>query len=99
MFRPITITAVLNGWILGVGCQTVVFQDRDQLVRELDAYLKDPAGTEARFLKSSVNHAHVGGPLQAEPANQWTAREREARDSVYPTAIHAGNEASTPRRG
>ena len=65
MFRPITINAVLNGWIVMVGCQTVVYQDRNQLVTDLDAYLKDPAATEARFLKTAVNQAHMGGAVEA----------------------------------
>ncbi len=29
MFRPITINAVLNGWVVTVGCQTVVYQERN----------------------------------------------------------------------
>ena len=61
MFREITIRAVLNGWIVQCGCQTVVYQERNQLVSDLDAYLKDPKATEERFLKASVNHQHLGG--------------------------------------
>jgi hypothetical protein len=69
MFRPITINAVLNGWIVTVGCQTVVYQDRNQLTSDLDAYLKDPEATEARFLKTAVNQAHTlgGAPATAAP--------------------------------
>jgi hypothetical protein len=61
MFRPITINAVLNGWIVTVGCQTVVYQDRNQLVTDLDAYMRDPDATEARFLHTSVNQGHTSG--------------------------------------
>jgi hypothetical protein len=68
MFRPITIAAVLNGWIVTVGCQTVVYQDRNQLTSDLDAYLKDPDATEARFLKTAVNRTlTLGGAIAAPP--------------------------------
>lgn len=80
MFRPVTITAVLNGWIVTCGCQTVVYQERNQLVSELDAYLKDPDATEARFLKSAVNQAHTYGNALAtacEPPRHIDRRERE----------------------
>ncbi len=77
MFRAISITACLNGWIVTVGCQTVVYQERNQLVSDLDAYLKDPAATEARFLKSSVNQGVLGAVQPPSPMN--TASEREYR--------------------
>ena len=80
MFRPIAITAVLNGWIVTVGCQTVVYQERDHLTRDLDSYLRDPDATEARILKGAVNAAHTmgGGDVGTVPA----ASTRTARDEV-----------------
>ena len=65
MFRPLTITAVLNGWIVTCGCQTVVYQDHTQLVADLHAYLTDPDATEQRFLTTGVNRQHTGGPATA----------------------------------
>jgi hypothetical protein len=76
MFRPISIKAVLNGWIVTVGCQTVVYQDRNQLISDLDAYLKDPDATEARVLRTAVNQTHTlggGGDPAAPPANMGEA--------------------------
>lgn len=83
MFRPVTITAVLNGWIVTCGCQTVVYQERNQLVSDLDAYLKDPDATEARFLKTGVNQAHTNGNALAAPTGldpRVHDREMHARD-------------------
>jgi len=75
MFRNVQISAVLNGWVVQCGCQTLVFSDRNDLLNELNAYLKDPTGTEARFLKTSVNAAITMGapPIEA-------AVRREPRD-------------------
>ncbi len=61
MFRPVTITAVLNGWVVAVGCQTLAYQDTNVLLHELGQYLRDPDGMEAHMLKSAVNAAHVEG--------------------------------------
>ncbi len=84
MFRPITIHAVLNGWVVSVGCQTVVYQDRDQLVRDVDSYLKDPDGTEKRFLASSINRAHTNnGPAQEQAAA--TPRDRGLEGAAVQT--------------
>lgn len=96
MFRPVTITAVLNGWIVTCGCQTVVYQERNQLVSELDAYLKDPDATAARFLKSSVNQAHTGGePVAIQHAGVGDT-VRVALPRAYDREIHARDtEAST----
>lgn len=80
MFRPLTINAVLNGWIVTCGCQTVVYQDRNQLVSDLNAYLQDPHATEARFLKTGVNQGLLGGvapPLMADTASEIPTRSSD----------------------
>ncbi len=84
MFRPISITAVLNGWVVTVGCQTVVYQERNQLVSDIDAYLKDPDATELRFLKSSVNQLHTAnGPLQPPQTPQMAGGGASMSESEY----------------
>ena len=55
MIREITIVAVLNGWLVRVGCQTVVFTSADELVGALRRYLENPVAIEEQFLKSAVN--------------------------------------------
>lgn len=53
MFRTITIDAVLNGFVIKAGCQTLVFNTAEELLRELDAYIKNLQETEELFLKAS----------------------------------------------
>ncbi len=60
MTREITILPALNGYICRVGCQTVVFQDRIQLLVELGKYLEKPEETEKRYLTDAVNK--MSGP-------------------------------------
>ncbi len=97
MFRPVSIAAVLNGWIVTVGCQTVVYQERNQLVSDLDAYLKDPAATEKRFLGSSVNQGHLsaGAPPIAYQETASTASESEYRRRER-EMVHAASNQLTP---
>lgn len=65
MIRNIRITAVANGFIVNVGCQAIVFTGislracSSELCLELDSYLTDPEGTEARWRKDkcfNLNH-------------------------------------------
>ena len=62
MIRPIAITAVLNGYIVSVGCQQVVFNNTETLITELRVYLADPEDTEKRY-NDLPNARHV----QASP--------------------------------
>jgi hypothetical protein len=60
MIRNIEITAVLNGFIVKVGCQTLIFQSPDALATELLHYLIDPDRTEDYYLEHSVNVGKLG---------------------------------------
>ncbi len=51
----VTITPVLNGWSVKVGCQTVVFENADRLLNELRCWLADPQSTQKRFQSDSIN--------------------------------------------
>jgi hypothetical protein len=68
MIHKIQIQAVLNGFIVQVGCQTVVFQSVDQLCAELKAYLRDPAGIHARYRAESLNSHMLLEPQTGAPA-------------------------------
>jgi len=53
--RDITITTVLNGWLVRIGCQTVVFSDLDSLLGEVGLYLTYPDATQERYKREAVN--------------------------------------------
>ena len=53
--RDITIKVVLNGWIVIVGCQTILFTDLVLLTQEIGTYLLDPEDRERHYLETAVN--------------------------------------------
>jgi hypothetical protein len=60
--KQVTITPVLNGFKVQVGCQEVVFRDIDELCAELKRYQKTPAQVEKEYLVKAVNK-NIGGPV------------------------------------
>lgn len=47
--REVVIRKVLNGFIVQVGCQTVVFQNKTELLVELSNYIDNPAEMEKKY--------------------------------------------------
>lgn len=59
MIRDITIKPALNGFIVHVGCQQLVFDSIDKLLSALGAYLKNPDGVEGFWLEKGLNAKHT----------------------------------------
>lgn len=53
----ITIKGVLNGWIVNVGCQTVVFDDLEIMMKEIQTYIKYPETSEKKYMENRKNHS------------------------------------------
>jgi hypothetical protein len=53
--RSITITPVMNGFVVNVGCQSVVLDSVANLVEAINAYYTDPEQTTRRYLASRIN--------------------------------------------
>ena len=66
MIRPISIAAVANGFVVTVGCQSLVFTSAGELCGELLQYLTDPDRTEERYLHTASNIKHTNN-LPAQP--------------------------------
>lgn len=75
MLRKIEINAVLNGFIVQVGCTAVVFESATKMLEELGKYLADPAATEKAYQTDSINADKMGQVPQAVER----AMEREVR--------------------
>ena len=52
---PITITPVLNGFIVQVGCKQIVFTSIMVLCDEIHAYYTDPVNTTRIYLENAIN--------------------------------------------
>ena len=77
MIREITIRAVLNGYIVNVGCQIVVFQNRDYMMRELLRYLEKPDEVEEEYTTRGLNTEQLA-TLRTLPEPFQTEGTREA---------------------
>lgn len=55
MLRKVTIEPVLNGWIVTVGCQRVVFDDKKIMLEKISEYLSDPEKIEEEYRRFAVN--------------------------------------------
>jgi hypothetical protein len=91
--RELTIAPVLNGYVVRVGCQVVVFNSREALLAELDAYLKDPRGHEEKFVKLALHgepelNLGCGVAVAQEPAMNQAGRLEPAPQA--PSSVLGG---------
>jgi hypothetical protein len=76
MIRTLEIRPVLNGFIVNIGCQVVVFASREALLKDLAEYLEEPEVVEMRYMNTAlhadklceqVTTCQVPTPAPAEP--------------------------------
>lgn len=53
----IRIKPVLNGFIVNVGCQTVVFNTAERLCEELIRYAKNPFEVEREYMEKAISQS------------------------------------------
>lgn len=76
MIRDVTITTVLNGWIVTVGCQRVVFNNKGKMLDEISDYLLNPKAMEGKYQRTAIN-----AKLAFRDAEAVSNEEREMRES------------------
>lgn len=54
MMHDVSITKVLNGYSVIVGCQTLVFQTQENLLKELKRYLDNPEIVEKEYCQKGI---------------------------------------------
>jgi hypothetical protein len=92
MIHEIKIKVALNGYIANVGCQTLVFNDRGVMLKELDSYLDKPHETEKRYRETAVNRellANMPCPTPTPPQGMAAACEDAAPPERPLTASEA----------
>src|SRR5574342_651721 len=70
MIRDVTIHAVLNGFVVQVGCQTTVFETGDMLLVRLGDYLRHPEQTEQQWRDTALNAKHTLLDVPTPTVNQ-----------------------------
>lgn len=78
--RHIEIQAVLNGYIVNVGCQQVVFETREKLVAELTRYMTSSKDVEKEYIEKATNGFTMTEPIT--PPEKYRA-ERAVSNPVY----------------
>jgi len=63
--KNVTIIPVLNGFIVKVGCQEVVFTSVEALAHELVRYQVNPVEVELEYIRNALNPQI--GSLQRQP--------------------------------
>ena len=58
--RDVTIKSALNGYVVRLGCQRIVFTDRTHMLQELDKYLENPCEMEEMYKEKSINSRQLG---------------------------------------
>lgn len=69
--RDVIITPALNGWIVKVGCATVVFENLEPMLNELRRYVRTPERVEKEYLANAQNQmtgTNAGGGIAVEEA-------------------------------
>lgn len=67
--RTIQIMPMLNGYVVAVGCQSVVFESREKLLSELALYLSGPDEMEKLYIRDAINPMESdGGERPVNPA-------------------------------
>lgn len=95
VMREVHITPVLNGFIVNVGCQRLVYSDIEVLASDLVRYQRHPEEIEKSYIAKAVNKT-IGPftePVPA-PADEPRMTAGEARHNGYGV-----NEAPTMGRG
>lgn len=82
MIRDIKIHAVLNAFVVNVGCQTVVFDSIESLAGSIEAYLRFPENTETDWRAGAINARHTlnGAEGVNEVTRQICTDDRGATD-------------------
>jgi len=62
----VTIETVLNGWVVKVGCATIVFTDSAKLLADLKGYLVDPKAMVKLYKENSINADMFSGGYVGE---------------------------------
>lgn len=84
MIRDIKIHAVLNGYVVEVGCQTVVFMSPEALAMAIQQYLNNPEQTEKQYaMLPNAKHTLDRGVAVAPRDQAQAGRPLREADLCY----------------
>lgn len=60
--KQIKIKPANNGWIVDIGCQTFVSEDKDKMLKEIGRYIDNPTEVEKEYMKNPKNRSEEPVP-------------------------------------
>lgn len=93
--RNLIIEPVLNGFVVQVGCQRVVFDSPAKLGAHITEYYTNPSKVEHEFLKNKVNDT-MSGPAMPEPIREPRAQIERLNRDTSPIREEVVNRACEP---
>ena len=63
-YRSFSVEPVLNGFVIKIGCQTVVASSAKELVKLVEKYMEAPESTEETMLKNSFSISPEPVPIR-----------------------------------
>jgi hypothetical protein len=91
--REVTIRKVLNGFIVQVGCQTLVFDDKAKMLIELSSYIDNPAQMEKLYQMRYGSWGPLEAPGYTEQAQCATSAPTPRYDDSRVNQISGGTRA------
>lgn len=82
-YRGATIGVVANGFIITIGCQTIVAETPNKLLKLITDYLDDPNKAEKDLIENSISFCTIP---PVEPTARETQGNTGARASLPRTA-------------
>lgn len=73
--KEVRIEPVLNGWIVRIGCASVVALNKEAMLSEIGRYIDDPGGVTKEYAANAVNQGTYQPDEEPRPSGQ---------DRVYP---------------
>ena len=83
-YRAINIRPCLNGFVVDVGCQTLVFVSLEDVGNTIVRYAKDPEGIEKMYLQET--YVKIEGP-RLEPESDRNRMPGEESIPTIPTVL------------
>ena len=62
-YRSANIEVVANGFVVHIGCQTVVAETPTKLIELISDYLKDPEVAEKKLMQNSMAQGEIPSPM------------------------------------
>lgn len=82
--KDIRIVAAMNGWVISVGCATVVSMSKDAMLSEIGRYIDNPSAVEKEYAANAVNRdTYIPDEDSDErPRRSESLRPRERAESA-----------------